>query len=79
MYMLATKVNEYNKPVFITEKSGSKRNNYYFSVDMENHTTKKVSFEWIKENCDFICNAGVCGTKVYYRKNKNTSLGADKN
>ena len=72
-YLLKTKDNkEYGKTVFITEKTGVKRNNYYFALNTETSKTEKVTFDWIKKNIQFICNARICGTRLYYHKHKNS-------
>lgn len=72
-YILKTKdYKEYGKTVFVREKSGIKRNNYYFALNTETSKTEKVTFDWIKKNIQFICNARICGTRLYYHKHKNS-------
>ena len=72
-YLLKTKDNkEYGKTVFITEKTGVKRNNYYFALNTETSETEKVAFDWVKKNIELICNARICGTRLYYHKHKNS-------
>ena len=80
-YILKTKdYKEYGKTVFVREKAGIKRNNYYFALNTETSETEKVTFDWVKKNIELICNARICGTRLYYHKHKNsqekhTSLG----
>ena len=82
-YILKTKdYKEYGKTVFVREKAGIKRNNYYFALNTETSETEKVTFDWVKKNIELICNARICGTRLYYHKHKNsqekhTSLGEE--
>ena len=72
-YVLKTKEKkECGKIVFVTEKTGVKRNNYYFALNTETSETEKVAFDWVKKNIELICNARICGTRLYYHKHKNS-------
>ena len=72
-YILKTKdYKEYGKTVFVREKAGIKRNNYYFALNTETSETEKVTFDWVKKNIELICIARICGTRLYYHKHKNS-------
>ena len=68
-YELKTSINQ-DKIVFVREKAGIKRNNLYLAIDLKSNKLLKVPFSWIQEHITEISNAAVCGTRLYYRKNK---------
>ncbi len=70
-YFLKTRDNkEFGKTVFVREKTGFHRNNYYIAVNLNDNTEEKVDFNWVKLHIKEITNASICGTRLYYVKPK---------
>ena len=70
-YVLKIKSNkEYGKTVFVREKTGFHRNNYYVAVNLTDNSEEKVDFSWVKLHIKEIAHASICGTRLYYVKSK---------